>query len=84
MKRSGGSVRIRVYVPVFADASVVDERGFVEMEPGSTLGDLLGLLRIPLKGLAVAFCVVNYEKSGMKRVLHDGDVVSFFSILAGG
>lgn len=77
-------MKIRVYVPVFADASVVDEKGFVEMEPGSTLGDLLGRLHLPFKALAVAFCVVNYEKSSMKRVLQDGDVVSFFSILAGG
>ena len=84
MRHAGGSVRIRVYVPVFADASAVDERGFVEMEPESTLGDLLGKLRLPFKALAVAFCVVNYEKSSMKRILQDGDVVSFFSILAGG
>jgi len=77
-------VRIRVYVPVFADASVVDEKGFVELEPGSTLGELMGKLHLPFKALAVAFCVVNYEKSSAKRVLRDGDVVSFFSILAGG
>ena len=77
-------MKIRVYVPVFADASAVDEMGFVEMEPGSTLGDLLKKLRLPFKALTVAFCVVNYEKSGTKRVLRDGDVVSFFSILAGG
>lgn len=77
-------MKIRVYVPVFADANAVDEKGFVEMEPGSTLGDLMGKLRLPFKLLAASFCVVNYEKSGIKRVLCDGDVVSFFSILAGG
>jgi molybdopterin converting factor small subunit len=77
-------VRIRVYVPAFADASAIDERGFVHMEDGSTLGDLLKRLRIPLGRIAAAFCVVNYEKSGTGRVLADGDVVSFFSILPGG
>jgi len=78
------ATRIRVYVPAFADASVIDEHGCVEMSEGSTLGDLLGRLRVPAKRLAVAFCVVNYEKSGTGRILADGDVVSFFALLPGG
>ncbi len=77
-------MRIRVYVPPFADASIIDERGCVRMEDGSTLGDLLKRLRIPLHHLAARFCVVNYEKAGTERVLADGDTVSFFSILSGG
>ncbi|MBU0926751.1 MAG: MoaD/ThiS family protein [Spirochaetes bacterium] len=77
-------MRIRVYLPPLADPSAVDERGFVELADGSTLGDLLGRLRVPLKRLAASFCVVNYEKAGVRRTLKDGDVVSFFSLLPGG
>jgi molybdopterin converting factor small subunit len=77
-------VRVRVYAPPIADHGAIDERGFVELDDGSTLGDLLKRLRVPFGRVAATFCVVNYEKAGSKRVLADGDTVSFFSLLPGG
>ncbi|PKL24078.1 MAG: hypothetical protein CVV47_12530 [Spirochaetae bacterium HGW-Spirochaetae-3] len=77
-------MRIRVYAPPFADTVAIDELGFVALEDGATLGALLKRLRIPFRRIAATFCVVNYEKSAASRVLRDGDVVSFFSLLPGG
>jgi len=77
-------MRVRVYAPPFSDASAVDERGFVDLAEGTTLDGLLRKLGLPLRRLAAGFCVVNYEKARSGTILRDGDVVSFFSILAGG
>ena len=77
-------MRVRVYAPPFSDASAVDERGFVDLAEGTTLDGLLRKLKMPLRRFAVGLCVVNYDKANSGTVLRDGDVVSFFSILAGG
>jgi len=77
-------MRVRVYVPPFGDSSEVDERGFVDLAEGTTLDGLLRKLRMPLRRFAAVFCVVNYNRASSGTVLKDGDVVSFFSILAGG
>jgi len=77
-------LRVRAYCPSFGDHSVLDERGFAELSDGSTLGDLLKLLGIPLRPGAVFFFRVNYEKAPLSRELREGDVVSFFAPLAGG
>lgn len=80
----GASMRIRVYPPPFADFSRLDERGYAEMAEGATLGELLKALRVPLARLAVTLCTVNHARAAYDRVLEDGDVVSFFSLLPGG
>ncbi len=77
-------MQVRVYAPPFGDANAVDERGFVDLAEGTTVDGLLRKLKMPLRRLAIGFCVVNYEKARPGTVLKDGDVVSFFSILAGG
>lgn len=77
-------MRIRVYPPPFADFSRLDERGYVELAGGATLGELLKALRVPLARLSATFCTVNHAKASWDRVLEDGDVVSFFSLLPGG
>ncbi len=77
-------LRIRVYAPPLGDHSPIDDEGFVELPEASTLNQLFKLLRIPLRQGAVLFCMVNYERSRLSRVLSDGDTVSFISLLAGG
>ena len=77
-------MKVRVYVPPFADPSAIDDDDFVELADGATLGALLKRLRIPLRPLAATFCLVNYERVGIGHRLADGDTVSFFSLLPGG
>ncbi|MFZ4616789.1 MAG: MoaD/ThiS family protein [Rectinemataceae bacterium] len=77
-------MRIRVYAPPFADFSRIDEEGFLELPEGASLGDLFRALKLPFHHGMVAFCMVNYEKSKLSRILAEGDTVSFISLLAGG
>lgn len=77
-------MQIRVYVPPFADHSLIDDDGCVEVPAGATLDDLFRLLRIPLRRGLVLFSMVNYERAPLSRVLMDGDTVSFLSLVGGG
>lgn len=77
-------MRIRVYAPANADHSVLDERGFIDLPPGSRLRDLHRALRIPLLARPLLLCAVNYRISGPGLVLADGDTVSYFSMAGGG
>ncbi|MCX6560559.1 MAG: MoaD/ThiS family protein [Candidatus Aminicenantes bacterium] len=77
-------MRIRVYAPRFADHTKIDDAGFVTMPDGATLNDLLKTLRMPLRFATVLFCLVNYEKASLSRVLEDGDTVGFLALVSGG
>ncbi len=84
MNNGGRPLRIRVFMPLARDGARVDEDGFVEVPEGSTLGDLLRLLRVPFRRGAVLLTMVNYERSPLSRTLAEGDTVSFLSPVAGG
>jgi len=75
---------VRVYAPPFADLSLLDEKGRVELPGGATLGDLLQLLHIPLRRFSVSFFTVNWSPAPLSTRLAEGDVVSFLPLLAGG
>lgn len=77
-------MRIRVYMPAFADHGRIDDDGFVDLPDGTTLDGLLKALKVPLRFAAASLCAVNYEKVPRSRALRDGDTVSFISFLAGG
>jgi len=61
-----------------------DGRAVVSVEEGTTLQDLMGMLGIP--GDEQGTAVINGISYGVTdtQVLMDGDVVSFFSPVAGG
>jgi molybdopterin converting factor small subunit len=73
-----------VYAPPFASYEHVDPHGYLEIEDGATLKDLFRKLKMPFAFGAVLFCKVNYDKATLDMKLKDGDVVSFYSPLAGG
>lgn len=77
-------MKIRVYAPPFADFRHVDQNGDLELEEGSALKDVFTMLKIPFAFGVVLFCKVNYGKASLDMKLKEGDVVSFFSPLAGG
>ncbi|HSW36410.1 MAG TPA: MoaD/ThiS family protein [Candidatus Limnocylindrales bacterium] len=77
-------IKVRVYLPSYLDRTKLDNHGNALIEEGSTLKDLLGELGIPFPAGMVHLCRVNYEKADLKRELHEGDIVSFFSLISGG
>ena len=73
-------MNFRKYLP--SDAR--DGRAVVSVEEGATLQDLMGALGIP--GDEKGTAVINGISYGVTdaQVLKEGDVVSFFSPVAGG
>lgn len=77
-------MRVRVYPPPFGDGSIIDEKGFVTLPEGTTLGQLLKMLKVPFRAGMVRLCMVNYERARLSAVLQDGDTVSFLLLVPGG
>ncbi len=77
-------MQIRVYLPPYIDNDLVDENGYITLKKGATLKDLFRTLKVPFPLGTVHLCRVNYEKASLDRNLQDGDVISFFSLVAGG
>ena len=73
-------LRFKKYLPVDASEGKTE----ISLEKGSTIEDLMGVLCIPMDEQGTA--VVNGISYGVdhSQVLKEGDVVSFFSPVAGG
>ena len=77
-------MRVKVMPPHGCDRSALDERSWAELREGSTVRDVLRLIRCsPLKA-KLLLVSVNGERSPLDRKLRDGDVVGFFFPVSGG
>lgn len=77
-------MKVKVYPGPFCKTERLDENGFVYLDEGSTLEDLYKIIRFPLPLRGLGLCTVNYEKVKRDIKLKDGDIVSFFTPIAGG
>ena len=77
-------VRVRVYPGPFGKRELLDDDGYIQLENGSTVGDLLKILGIPKVVYRMEFYSLNYGKQPLDRKLSDGDILSFMAPLAGG
>jgi molybdopterin converting factor small subunit len=77
-------MKIKVYAPSFCSFEHIDENGYMALPEGADLNEIYKKLRIPFPLRKLFFAAVNYRTVGLKTKLADGDVVSFFSGLAGG
>ena len=77
-------MKVKVFPPRGCDRSALDERSWLDLPEGSTVGDVLKIIKCnPLKA-KLLLVSVNGEHTKFGRVLHDGDVVGFFSPVSGG
>ncbi len=77
-------MRVKVLPPPGCDRSILDSRSWTDLAEGSTVRDLLRLIRCsPLKA-KLLLVSVNGERSPLNRELKDGDVVGFFYPVSGG
>ncbi len=77
-------MKVKILPPRGCDRSMLDERSWAELPEGSTVGDVLKLIKCnPLKA-KLLLVSVNGESAKLGRELHDGDVVGFFSPVSGG
>ncbi|MCR3956730.1 MAG: MoaD/ThiS family protein [Gudongella sp.] len=77
-------ISIRVYPGPFGKRDLLDDDGFLQIEDGSTVGDLLKAMGIPRIVYNMGFYGLNYKKEPLDKRLSDGDTLSFIAPLAGG
>lgn len=77
-------MRVKVLPPAGCDRSMLDERSWAEIPEGSTVGDVLKIVKCSPAKARLLLVSVNGERAKLSRELHDGDVVGFFSLVSGG
>lgn len=78
-------MKIKVFPPPFCNHDVLDERGWLTMEEGATLKDVLKLIRLPRPLAKIMMVKLNGLKpESMSVQLRDGDVIGFFAFITGG
>lgn len=77
-------MRVKIFPPHGCDRSALDARSWAEMPEGSTVGDVLKLIKCSPVRAKILLVSVNGERAKLGRVLDDGDVVGFFSPVSGG
>ena len=77
-------MKVKVFPPRGCDRSALDAKSWMELPEGSTVGDVLKIIKCSPLRAKLLLVSVNGERVKFKRVLQDGDVVGFFSLVTGG
>lgn len=77
-------IRVRVYPGPFGKRDLLDDDGYIQVEDGSTVGDLLKILRVPKMVYRMGLYNLSYKREPLDKKLSDGDVLSFIAPLTGG
>ena len=77
-------MKVKVFPPLGCDRSALDERSWADIPEGSTVSDVLRLIRCNPVKAKLLLVSVNGERAKLGHVLRDGDVVGFFSPVSGG
>jgi sulfur carrier protein ThiS len=77
-------MRVKVLPPAGCDRSALDERSWMEMPEGSTVRDVLRIIKCSPVKAGLLLVSVNGERTKLSRELKDGDVVGFISFVSGG
>ena len=77
-------MKVKIFPPRGCDRSALDERSWAEVPEGSTVGDVLKLIKCSQVRARLLLVSVNGERAKLSRELNDGDVVGFFSPVSGG
>ena len=77
-------MKVKVIPPLGSDRSALDERGWMDVPMGTTVSDVLKIIRCNPVKAKLLLVSVNGEKVSLRTELCDGDVVGFFSPVSGG
>ena len=77
-------MKVKVLPPRGCDRSALDERSWAEIPEGSTVRDVLKIIKCSPVKARLLLVSVNGERSKLDNVLKDGDVVGFFIPVSGG
>ena len=77
-------MRVKIFPPLGCDRSALDAKSWAEMPEGSTVADVLKLIKCGPVKAKLLLVSVNGERAKFSKELCDGDVVGFFSPVSGG
>ena len=77
-------MRVKICPPLGCDRSALDAKSWADMPEGSTVSDVLKLIKCSPVKAKLLLVSVNGERTKLGHELHDGDVVGFFSPVSGG
>lgn len=77
-------MKVKVYPGPFCKTEALDEDGFIEVEEGATVADIIKGLKCPFPIKALGLYTVNYKKVKPSTKLKDGDIISIITPIAGG
>ena len=77
-------MKVKVFPPRGCDRSILDERSWADIPEGSTVSDVLKMIKCSPVKARLLLVSVNGEHAKLGLELHEGDVVGFFSPVSGG
>ena len=77
-------IKVKVFAPLWCSRAKLDEKGWMELPDDATLSDVLKGIHMPKLMAKTMQASINSEKMPLDTPLKDGDVVGFFTIIAGG
>ena len=77
-------MKVKVIPPLGSDRSALDERGWMDVPMGTTVSDVLRIIKCNPVKAKLLLVSVNGERVSLRTELRDGDVVGFFSPVSGG
>ncbi len=77
-------IKIQVYPGPLCNADTLAEDGLIQVEEGTTVGDLLRQIGCPRTVERAGLFTLNHKRTKTHRKLNDGDVLSVIGPVAGG
>lgn len=77
-------IKIEVLAPAVCCFDRVDKQGYMEIAEGTTVREVIKIIKLPLLWRVVSFVTVNNDRVDMNYILKDKDVLSVFMPVAGG
>lgn len=72
-------MKVKVYSGPLCKANVLDVDGYMELDEGATVADVLKELKCPIYIKALGLYMVNYKKVKSNTILKDGDIISIIT-----
>lgn len=77
-------IKIKVFDPFGLCGTKLDEKGWISLDDGITLGGALKYLGLPAVLSRIIMVRLNGEKMPFDTPLEDGDAIGYFSLVSGG
>lgn len=77
-------IKVKVFAPFGYARKKLDEKGWMELKDGATLGDAVKELGLPSVISRIFMVRLNSEEVPFNTQLKDGDVIGYFSLIRGG